>query len=264
LINHSDIRASQADQARFRAGIDDAIILPLVSVAVFARMLYRVVRLIVLLAFDFVLACFLRVLTFPFLVAAAAGDGIASLIRRPAEVPSLPGAKRDIRHDLVYRRWARLRSRMSHKALANAVQSLLQGAISWGFRKCEGLSPRAALLVIASAIVWLPLSAAISITIHAVLLAKAASLPAWMQLLHPVATIIAKSKIVILPVYPAAWPQAKKHVWVQAASACVNRIAALHCFQKAAHRYRQAEVLRAQAGDGLRRAASGFVVASPT
>jgi hypothetical protein len=59
-----------------------------------------------------------------------------------------------------------------------------------------------------------------SIGMHAVLLANAASLPAWMQLLHPVAAVIAKSKLLVLPAYPAAWPQAKKQAWVQAASVC--------------------------------------------
>src|SRR3979411_966995 len=52
--------------------------------------------------------------------------------------------------------------------------------------------------------------------LHAVLIAEAASLPPWMQLLHPLATIIAKSKLLVLPAYPAAWPQAKKHPFVQA------------------------------------------------
>ena len=36
-----------------------------------------------------------------------------------------------------------------------------------------------------------------------------------MQLLHPLATVIAKSKLLVLPVYPAAWPQAKRHPLVQ-------------------------------------------------
>jgi hypothetical protein len=264
LTHHLDIRTPAAEQSLFRTGIDDAIILPLVLVALLARTLYRAARLIVLVAFDFVFALFLRVLTFPLLVAATAGDGMAWLIKRLADVPSLPGAKRDGWRDLGDRRWSGLRQRMSHRAVADAVQCLLQEAMSWGFRKCGALSPRAALLVIASAILWLPLSAAISIAIHAVLLAKAASLPAWMQLLHPVATIIAKSKILVLPVYPAAWPQAKKHAWVQAAFQCMHCIAALNCIRKAAHRYQQAETSFGQAGDGLRRAASRIGTASPT
>ena len=84
---------------------------------------------------------------------------------------------------------------------------------------------------------------------HAVLLANAALLPAWMQLLHPVATIIAKSKLLVLPAYPAAWPQAKKHAWVQAAFRCMHRIAALNRIRKTAHRYEQSKQAFAQAGD---------------
>jgi hypothetical protein len=253
-----------AEQSQFRTGIDDAIILPLALVALLARTLYRAARFIVPLAFDFVSALFLRVLTFPLLVAVTAGDGMAWLIKRLADVPSQPGVKRDVSSDPGGRRWSGLRQRMSHRAVADAVQSLLQEAISWGFRKCGALSPQAALLVMATAILWLPLSAAISIAIHAVLIAKAASLPAWMQLLHPVATIIAKSKILVLPVYPAAWPQAKKHACVLVAFQCMHRIAALNFIRKAAHRYQQAEKGFAQAGDGLRRAASRIGAASPT
>jgi hypothetical protein len=247
-----DIR-TRAEQSRFRTGIDDVIIVPLVLVALLARTLYRAARLIVPLAFDLVSALFLRVLTFPLLVAAMAGDGMAWLSKRLADMPSLPGAKRDPSRDLGSGRWSGLRQRMTHWAVADAVQSRLREAISWGFRKCGALSPQAALLVLASAIFWLPLSAAISIAIHVVLIAKAASLPAWMQLLHPVATIIAKSKILVLPVYPAAWPQAKKHAWVQAALRCMHRIAALDFVRKVAHRYRQTENGFTQAGDGLAR-----------
>jgi hypothetical protein len=58
-----DIRTPAAEQSLFRTGIDDVIILPLVLVALLARTLYRAARLIVLVAFDFVLALFLRVLT---------------------------------------------------------------------------------------------------------------------------------------------------------------------------------------------------------
>jgi hypothetical protein len=263
LTRHLDIQ-THAERSPFRVGIDDAIILPLVLVALLARALYRAACLIVPLAFDLVSAVFLRVLTFPLLVAATAGDGIAWLIKRLSGVPSLPGAKRDASRDLEGRRWSGLRQRMAHGAVAEAARSQLRDAISWGFRKCGALSTQGALLVLASATLWLPLSAAISIAIHVILIAKAASLPAWMQLLHPVATIIAKSKILVLPVYPAAWPQAKKHARVQAALQRMHRIAALNFMQKAADRYQQAEKGLAQAGDSLQRAASRIGAASPT
>src|SRR5437667_188547 len=70
-------------------------------------------------------------------------------------------------------------------------------------------------LVILGAVLWLPFSFAAATVMHAVLIAHVASWPAWTQLLHPLATIIAKSKLLVVPVYPAAWPQAKKHPFVQ-------------------------------------------------
>ena len=48
-----------------------------------------------------------------------------------------------------------------------------------------------------------------------------------MQFLHPVATVIAKSKLLVLPVYPAAWPQAKQHPFMQAMIRCYRYLASL-------------------------------------
>ena len=137
---------------------------------------------------------------------------------------------------------------MSHRAIAMMAQNVLQRGIARVFQRWGALSPRAALLVIAGVMLWLPLSAAISLGMHAVLIANAASLPAWMQLLHPIATVIAKSKFLVLPAYPAAWPQAKKHAWVQAAFRCVRRMAELDSMRKTAHRYHQTKQAFAQAG----------------
>jgi len=223
---------------RFCVGIDDMIILPLVLIAFLARTLFQAALFIVLFASNLVFVLFLRVVTSPLRVAVGAGDGIAWLIKRLAVLP-LSAAERDAWHGLVDRRWSRLRQLMSHEAVATTAQGLLHGGLSWAFRKCEALSPRAALLVIAGVMLWLPLSAAISIALHTVLLAHAASLPAWMQLLHPVATIIAKSKLAVLPAYPAAWPQARKHPWVQTAFRRLDRVAARDAVRKTAHRYRQ-------------------------
>jgi len=253
LICHSDIRTPPATRDQFRIGVDDAIILPMVVIAFLARTLFQAVFLIVALASAFVLALLLRVVTSVLFVAATAGDGMVWLGKRLADLPQLSGAKRKALGDLVDRRWSGLRHRLSHEAVAVTMQRVLQRAISWVLESSGALSPRAALLVIAGVTLWLPLSAAISIAMHAALLANAALLPAWTQLLHPVATIIAKSKLLVLPAYPAAWPQAKKHLWVQAALRCMDRIVALESIRKTAHRYQQIKQAFAQASDvGLR------------
>src|SRR5260370_39912964 len=72
--------------------------------------------------------------------------------------------------------------------------------------------------------------------------AKVTSWPAWMQLLHPLATVIAKSKLLVLPVYPAAWPQAKKHPFVQLVFKGYETLKRMYVIKKVGFRYRQAEI----------------------
>src|SRR3984893_13133018 len=127
--------------------------------------------------------------------------------------------------------------------------------MEWVFRACRTLTPGGALLVIAGAVLWLAVSFGAATAMHAILIAKAASLPPWMQLLHPLATIIAKSKLLVLPAYPAAWPQAKKHPFVQAIFQFYRYVTALHLIQKTGYRYRQTERAVAETAVVLRRAA---------
>ena len=109
------------------------------------------------------------------------------------------------------------------------------------FRKCRRLTPSGALLVIAFALLWLPVSFGTATALHATLIARARSLPAWMQLLHPFATLIAKSKLLVLPVYPAAWPQAKQHPIVQRFFQFCRSFMSLDVVQKVRYRYQQTE-----------------------
>jgi hypothetical protein len=90
---------------------------------------------------------------------------------------------------------------------------------------------------------------------HAVLFAKVTSWPAWMQLLHPLATVIAKSKLLVLPVYPAAWPQAKRHPLVQLVFKGYETLKRMYVIKKVGFRYRQAEIAGTAAFDSLERIA---------
>ena len=90
---------------------------------------------------------------------------------------------------------------------------------------------------------------------HAVLFAKVTYWPAWMQLLHPLATIIAKSKLLVLPVYPAAWPQAKKHPFIQFVFKSYKAIKSLYLAKKVGLRYQQAAIASSAAIDSLERTA---------
>jgi len=75
--------------------------------------------------------------------------------------------------------------------------------------------------------------------------------------LHPLATVIAKSKLLVLPVYPAAWPQAKRSSFVRFAAKSYETFKRLHVIGKLGFRYRQADAAGIAAVDKLR-ATAGF------
>ena len=156
---------------------------------------------------------------------------------------------------LIGRKWSWLRQRISYQLFEQAVHRAFEHAMEWVFRKCRNLTPREALYVIAGAVLWLPLSFGAATAIHVLLLAKAASLPAWMQLLHLFATIVAKSKLVVLPVYPAAWPQAKRHPLVQAIARGYQSFENFPFIRKMGVRYRQTEHAAEKLTEGMRRLA---------
>jgi hypothetical protein len=76
---------------------------------------------------------------------------------------------------------------------------------------------------------------------HAFLLTHATTLPAWMQIFHFPVALMAKSKILVLPVYPAAWPQAKRHWFVLRVQDLYRTLARFAVIRRLAFRYRQAE-----------------------
>ena len=77
-----------------------------------------------------------------------------------------------------------------------------------------------------------------------------------MQLLHPFATLLAKSKLLVLPVYPAAWPQAKQHPIVQRFFQFCRYFMSLDVVQKVRYRYQQAERGAAVVAASVERAAA--------
>jgi hypothetical protein len=155
----------------------------------------------------------------------------------------------------IRRNWSWLRRKISYRAFEHAVHIAFESGMAWVFRKCRHLTPNTALLLILGAVLWFPISFAVATATHGVLFAKLTSWPAWMQLLHPLATIIAKTKLLVLPVYPAAWPQAKKQPFIQVAFKSYKALESLYLVQKVGFRYRQAEIAGTAAFDSLERIA---------
>ena len=145
------------------------------------------------------------------------------------------------RVELSLRVWSWLRRKVSYKAFEDWVHHLFEDGMAWTFRKCRTLPPGGALLVILLAIVWIPISFTAATAVHAFLIAEAHSLPKWMQVFHAVAALLAKSKLLLLPAYPAAWPQAKKHPIVEAGLRVCRFIAKLRFVDKMQYRFGQTE-----------------------
>jgi hypothetical protein len=242
----------------FRTGIEDVVMLPMVAIALVVKKVLRSAWTILKHILDFLFPILLQLLRFPLFTLRILGDGSAALLKGIARILPIGGVRRAAWREFVSQHWAWLRKKISYKAFEEAVHHVFENAMAWVFRKCRKLTPSAALLVILGAVLWLPISFGLATLLHAVLIAKATSLPAWMQLLHPVGTIIAKSKLLVLPVYPAAWPQAKQHPSVRAMIGFWRYFTTLYFVRKTRYRYRKLEGAVAEAVEASAIMASSF------
>jgi hypothetical protein len=249
-------------EAGFRAGIEDVIILPLVMTAVAVKGLGRIALRALIRILDFAFLVVMQLARPPLFAVRVLGDGGIAALKGCATFLPVAEERRQRWRELIAEQWSRIRQTISYKAFEDAVHHLFERGMGWVFRKCRNLTPREALYVITAAVLWLPISLGVATAIHALLLVNAAFLPAWMQLLHPFATIIAKSKLLVLPVYPAAWPQAKKHPFIEAVATGCRNFERLFLIQKVEHRYRQTEHVVEKAADGLEGAAALVGVSS--
>ena len=250
--------SSGTTSEHFGVGIDDVVILPMVAIALVVKQILRSAWTILKHLVDFLFPILLQLMRFPLFTLRILGDAIAALLKSVVWILPVGGVRRTAWREFVSRHWAWLRQKISYNAFEDAVHHVFESGMAWVFRKCRTLTPSAALLVILGAVLWLPISFGVATLLHAVLIAKATSLPAWMQLLHPVGTIIAKSKLLVLPVYPAAWPQAKQHPSVQAMIGFWRYFRTLYFVRKTRYRYGKFEGAVAEAVEALCILASSF------
>lgn len=243
------------------AALDDVILLPVVFVAVAAKRLARAALSLLVHLLDYLFPILLQLMRFPLFTLRILGDGLARLAQAIIGLLPLPGDRSRIWREALKQGWAWLRQRISYHAFEEAVHHAFEAGMAWVFKTCKTLSPRTALLVIVAAVLWIPISFGAATAVHAMLIAKAATLPSWMQLLHGVATVLAKSKLLVLPVYPAAWPQAKRHPVVGTLSRLCAGIASLPMMRKLGLRYRQTDSAVIKAYQAVRRTARSTGVA---
>jgi hypothetical protein len=231
-------------ESRFRSALDDVIIIPFVLVALAANNGLRFVLSIFMRLLDYAFPLAMQLVRLPLYAARVLGNVIVAVTNSALLLLPLSEMKRKKWTQSIRRTWSWLRRKISYRAFENAVYMAFENGMAWVFRKCRHLTPKAALLVILGAVFWFPISFAAATVMHMVLFAKLASWPAWTQLLHPIATIIAKSKLLVLPVYPAAWPQAQRHPVVQFLFKSYETLRRVYLVKKIGFRYRQAENAR--------------------
>lgn len=214
MISHSDSDASPPSMKRRLTGAGlDLALAPIAAGAVVVRKLVRALFIGLVWVLDLAFPILLQLLRIPLAAARLLGDGLALLVRLAIGCLPVGGDARERWRAMARERWSWIRERLSYRRFEEAVHSAFERGMAWVFRRCRHLSPNKAVLVIFAALLWIPISFGSATALHAFLIANAAALPPWAQLLHPLATIAAKSKLLVLPVYPAAWPQAKRH-WI--------------------------------------------------
>jgi hypothetical protein len=243
------------DESRFSGAVDDVIIIPLVLGAFAANKILRFILSILMRLLDCAFPLAMQIIWLPLFAAKLLGDVIVTVIKGALRFLPLSETKRRQWRRSIRRNWSWFRRKIGYQAFEQAVHDAFESGMAWVFRACRHLTPNTALLVILGAVLWLPISFGAATAMHAVLFAKVTSWPAWTQLLHPLATVIAKSKLLVLPVYPAAWPQAKRHPFVELVFKGYESVKSMYAIKKVGFRYRQAEIAGIAAVERLERTA---------
>ena len=250
-----DHEPAWSEEGRFGGAPDDVIIIPLVLVMLAAGKTLRLILSLLMRLLDFAFPFAMQIVWLPLLAIRILGNVTVAVMNGALRFLPLSETKRRQWRKSIRRNWSWLRRKIGYRAFQRAVHHAFENGMAWVFRTCRHLTPNTALLVIVGAVLWLPISFAAATAMHAVLFAKVTSWPAWMQLLHPLATIIAKSKLLVLPVYPAAWPQARKHPLVQWVIRGYEAIKSVYVIKKVGFRYFQAETAGVAAVERLERTA---------
>ncbi|PSO17714.1 hypothetical protein [Bradyrhizobium sp. MOS002] len=243
------------EERRVRGALDDVIIVPLALIAIAANKILRFTIALLMRLLDYTFPLVMEIVRLPLFAAKVLGNLIVAVTAGALGILPLSEAGRRKWIVSMRRRWSWLRRRISYRAFERTLHVAFAKGMAWVFRKCRHLTPNTALLVILAAVVWLPISFGVATVMHAVLFAKLASWPAWMQLLHPLATVIAKSKLLVLPVYPAAWPQAKKSSFARLMGSSYESIQRQYVIKKLGYRYGQADTVGLALFHGLMRSA---------
>src|SRR5438034_2248811 len=106
LNNKSDSRIPAVAQVQFAAGIEDAIVLPLVLLALATKRLFQAALSILIHILDYAFPILLQFLRFPLFTARIIGDGVTKLLNGIIGCLPASGAKREAWREYVSRHWS--------------------------------------------------------------------------------------------------------------------------------------------------------------
>ncbi|MCW5774530.1 MAG: hypothetical protein KIT16_22995, partial [Rhodospirillaceae bacterium] len=141
-----DTQGPKATPVRFPVGIDDIIVVPLVSLLLIAKMLLRwtwslLVHLLDHVVFPIAMQA-ARLVLFTFRIV---GDAVTGILRFVIKFLPLPLARRQSWREAVARIWAWIRRKLSYAAFEEFLHHIFEDGMAWVFRKCRRLSPGGAL-----------------------------------------------------------------------------------------------------------------------
>ena len=157
------------------AGVEDLVIVPLVVIALAISRLLKAVLSILIYVLDYAFPILLQLMRIPLLTARLIGDGMELLFEGIVRCLPVSSAKRDAWRARVRQQWIWFRRNISYLAFEHALHHVFEAGMAWVFRKCRKLTPGGALLVIALALLWLPVSFGTATAMHAILIAQAKS-----------------------------------------------------------------------------------------
>src|SRR5215831_2960004 len=144
----ADDRKAAWTDSRFRGALDDVIIIPLVSIALAANKILRLVVSILVRLLDYAFPLALEIVWLPLLAVKFLGDAIVAVTSAALRLLPVSESKRRQWRRSIRRRWAWFRRKISYSAFEQALHDAFESGMAWVFRKCRHLSENAALLVI--------------------------------------------------------------------------------------------------------------------
>jgi hypothetical protein len=235
------LQSLEVDASELRPSLLDILIVPLAASAFAAKTTLRSVLKLLVNLLDWIFPIVMQGARVPLFLARIIGDVVAAASSGLVRLLPLSATRRRELQAMIAAEWAKLRRHISYRAFEEALHHAFERGMTWVFRTCRDLTPRSALLVICGAAAWFPITFGTSTVMHAFLLTNATTLPAYMQIFHFPVALMAKSKILVLPVYPAAWPQAKQHWLVRRIQNLYRALKQFAVVQRLAVRYRQTQ-----------------------